>query len=180
MLFESYGVAGKGEARSAELREFPAGPWSRPHALLPLRLPTSSSSPSSHVYLLRDRVQGAPCSLSAPGTASPARSPSRRARSQSFVDVPVSADGVDTLQFLEATEGLIKMFGASSAFATGASSGQAEERGELTRLLACGGGRPSRADLLGSTAFTIVQNDMNGNVTVRAFPSSVEERRVLG
>ncbi|GAA5896376.1 hypothetical protein JCM3775_001999 [Rhodotorula graminis] len=50
--------------------------------------------------------------------------------SKSFVDVPVSADGVDTLQFLEATEGLIKMF-----------------------------------DLLGSTAFTIVQNDMNGNVT---------------
>merc|ERR1712230_356132 len=50
--------------------------------------------------------------------------------SKSFVDVPVSDAGVDTLQFLEATEGLIKMF-----------------------------------DLLGSSAFTIVQDDMNGNVT---------------
>ncbi|GAA5978225.1 hypothetical protein JCM10908_004279 [Rhodotorula pacifica] len=29
---------------------------------------------------------------------------------KSFVDVPVKDDGVDTLQFLEATEGLIKMF----------------------------------------------------------------------
>lgn len=37
-----------------------------------------------------------------------------RARSQSFVDVPVHEHGVDTLAFLEATEGLIKMFGARS------------------------------------------------------------------
>ncbi|BGP37795.1 hypothetical protein JCM10450v2_001727 [Rhodotorula kratochvilovae] len=49
--------------------------------------------------------------------------------SKSFVDVPVTDAGVDTLQFLEATEGLIKMF-----------------------------------DLLGNPSFTIVQNDMNGNV----------------
>ncbi|GAA6047614.1 hypothetical protein JCM3770_001589 [Rhodotorula araucariae] len=50
--------------------------------------------------------------------------------SKSFVDVPVTDAGVDTLQFLEATEGLIKMF-----------------------------------DLLGNPSFTIVQNDMTGNVT---------------
>ncbi|GAA5881169.1 hypothetical protein JCM1840_001627 [Sporobolomyces johnsonii] len=50
--------------------------------------------------------------------------------SKSYVDVPVSDAGVDTLAFLEATEGLIKMF-----------------------------------DLLGNSAFAIVQNDMNGNVT---------------
>lgn len=30
---------------------------------------------------------------------------------QSFVDVPVTEEGVDTLQFLEATQGLIGIFG---------------------------------------------------------------------
>lgn len=48
---------------------------------------------------------------------------------KSYADVPVSSDGVETSSFLEATEGLIKLF-----------------------------------DLLGSSAFTVVQNDMNGNV----------------
>ncbi|KDE03922.1 hypothetical protein MVLG_05614 [Microbotryum lychnidis-dioicae p1A1 Lamole] len=47
---------------------------------------------------------------------------------RSFVDVPTQP-GVDTVAFLEATEGLIKMF-----------------------------------DLLGNSAFVVVQNDMNGNV----------------
>ncbi|GAA6004748.1 hypothetical protein JCM10207_001001 [Rhodosporidiobolus poonsookiae] len=49
--------------------------------------------------------------------------------SKSFADVP-TAEGVDTLQFLEASEGLVKMF-----------------------------------DLLGNPSFSIVQNDMNGNIT---------------
>ncbi|KAM0751326.1 glycolipid transfer protein [Meredithblackwellia eburnea MCA 4105] len=48
---------------------------------------------------------------------------------KSYVDVPVTDAGVDTAAFLDATEGLIKMF-----------------------------------DLLGNPAFSIVQNDMNGNV----------------
>ncbi|GAA6061851.1 hypothetical protein JCM10212_000768 [Sporobolomyces blumeae] len=48
---------------------------------------------------------------------------------KSFADVPVTDQGVDTLQFLEATEGLIGIF-----------------------------------DLLGSAAFSVVKNDMNGNV----------------
>ncbi|GAA5887767.1 hypothetical protein JCM16303_002322 [Sporobolomyces ruberrimus] len=48
---------------------------------------------------------------------------------KSFVDVPVTEEGVDTLQFLEATQGLIGIF-----------------------------------DLLGSAAFSVVKNDMNGNV----------------
>ncbi|KAL9555620.1 hypothetical protein MBANPS3_002277 [Mucor bainieri] len=47
---------------------------------------------------------------------------------RSYVDVDTSK-GIDTEQFLEATEGLVKLF-----------------------------------DLLGSTAFSVVQNDMNGNI----------------
>ncbi|GAA5830279.1 hypothetical protein JCM3766R1_002853 [Sporobolomyces carnicolor] len=48
---------------------------------------------------------------------------------KSFADVPVTEEGVDTVQFLEATQGLIGIF-----------------------------------DLLGSAAFSVVKNDMNGNV----------------
>lgn len=50
---------------------------------------------------------------------------------QSYADV-ATEQGIDTAQFLEATEGVIKLF-----------------------------------DLLGSSAFLIVQNDMKGNVKVR-------------
>lgn len=46
--------------------------------------------------------------------------------------MPLTDEGVDTSAFLEATEGLVKLF-----------------------------------DLLGSSAFAIVQNDMRGNVKVR-------------
>ncbi|KAG1086568.1 hypothetical protein G6F42_020938 [Rhizopus arrhizus] len=49
---------------------------------------------------------------------------------RSYVDVDTSK-GIDTEQFLEATEGLVKLF-----------------------------------DLLGSAAFSVVQNDMNGNIKV--------------
>ncbi|PWN48438.1 putative het-c2 protein [Violaceomyces palustris] len=48
---------------------------------------------------------------------------------KSYADVPVTGEGVDTSAFLEATEGLVKLF-----------------------------------DLLGSSAFSVVQNDMNGNI----------------
>ncbi|PWN99503.1 glycolipid transfer protein [Tilletiopsis washingtonensis] len=48
---------------------------------------------------------------------------------KSYADVPLTDEGVDTSAFLEATEGLVKLF-----------------------------------DLLGSSAFAIVQNDMRGNV----------------
>ncbi|KAI8577951.1 hypothetical protein K450DRAFT_249189 [Umbelopsis ramanniana AG] len=48
--------------------------------------------------------------------------------SRSFADVDTSK-GTDTMQFLEASEGLVKMF-----------------------------------DLLGSSAFSVVQSDMNGNI----------------
>lgn len=50
--------------------------------------------------------------------------------SQSYADVPTDP-GVDTSDFLDATEGLVKLF-----------------------------------DLLGSAAFSVVQNDMNGNIKV--------------
>ncbi|KAI9474264.1 MAG: glycolipid transfer protein domain-containing protein, partial [Benjaminiella poitrasii] len=48
--------------------------------------------------------------------------------SRSYVDVDIS-EGIDTQQFIEATEGLVKLF-----------------------------------DLLGSSAFAVVQSDMNGNI----------------
>jgi Glycolipid transfer protein (GLTP) len=51
--------------------------------------------------------------------------------SQSYAEVSTDP-GVDTSDFLDATEGLVKLF-----------------------------------DLLGSTAFSVVQNDMNGNIKVR-------------
>ncbi len=49
--------------------------------------------------------------------------------------------GVDTAAFLEACEGLVKLF-----------------------------------DLLGNTAFKVVQNDMNGNIAV-SIPSEVPEQQ---
>ncbi|KZT43530.1 glycolipid transfer protein, partial [Sistotremastrum suecicum HHB10207 ss-3] len=53
---------------------------------------------------------------------------------KSFADVPITDAGVDTATFLEASQGLSKMF-----------------------------------DLLGSTAFAVVQSDINGNIAkVRA------------
>ncbi|KAF8582004.1 glycolipid transfer protein, partial [Ramaria rubella] len=48
----------------------------------------------------------------------------------SFADVPVTDAGVDTVAFLEASEGLVGLF-----------------------------------DLLGSKAFSVVQSDLNGNIT---------------
>lgn len=47
----------------------------------------------------------------------------------SYADVPINDGKIDTATFLEASEGLVKLF-----------------------------------DLLGSTAFSVVQNDMNGNI----------------
>ncbi|TFY81976.1 hypothetical protein EWM64_g2037 [Hericium alpestre] len=49
----------------------------------------------------------------------------------SFADVPVTDDGVDTLAFLSASEGVVGLF-----------------------------------DLLGSTAFAMVQADLKGNITL--------------
>eukprot|EP00300_Choanocystis_sp_HF-7_P027365 c32459_g1_i1.p1 GENE.c32459_g1_i1~~c32459_g1_i1.p1 ORF type:complete len:201 (+),score=27.71 c32459_g1_i1:43-645(+) len=46
-----------------------------------------------------------------------------------YQDVPVTAEGISTSEFIDATEGVVKLF-----------------------------------DLLGSSAFAVVQNDMNGNI----------------
>ncbi|GBB87438.1 hypothetical protein RclHR1_13900001 [Rhizophagus clarus] len=48
---------------------------------------------------------------------------------RNYTDVPITEDGIETIPFLEATDGLVKLF-----------------------------------DLLGSKAFNVVQNDMNGNI----------------
>ena len=70
---------------------------------------------------------------------------------QSFADVPISDAGVDTVQFLLASEGLVGLFGkyhVLSPFYT--------ERFHT-----------SFPDLFGSAAFTVVQNDLRGNIVVR-------------
>jgi len=50
-----------------------------------------------------------------------------------YQNVPITEAGVATSEFIDATEGVVKLF-----------------------------------DLLGSSAFAVVQNDMNGNIKVRA------------
>jgi len=62
---------------------------------------------------------------------------------RSYEDVQVTSNGINTSQFLEASESLVTLFG-TSVF----------QRRELT------------VDLLGSTAFAVVKNDMNGNIKV--------------
>lgn len=62
---------------------------------------------------------------------------------RSYEDVQVTSNGINTSQFLEASESLVTLFG-TSVF----------KRRELT------------VDLLGSTAFAVVKNDMNGNIKV--------------
>lgn len=53
--------------------------------------------------------------------------------SKPYQNVPITEDGIATSEFIDATEGVVKLF-----------------------------------DLLGSSAFAVVQNDMNGNIKVRA------------
>ena len=62
---------------------------------------------------------------------------------RSYEDVQVTSNGINTSQFLEASESLVTLFGT-----------RVFKRRELT------------VDLLGSTAFAVVKNDMNGNIKV--------------
>ena len=62
---------------------------------------------------------------------------------RSYEDVQVTSNGINTSQFLEASESLVTLFGI-----------RVFKRRELT------------VDLLGSTAFAVVKNDMNGNIKV--------------
>ena len=62
---------------------------------------------------------------------------------RSYEDVQVTSNGINTSQFLEASESLVTLFGI-----------RVFKRRELT------------VDLLGSTAFAVVKNDMSGNIKV--------------
>ncbi|KAK0476725.1 glycolipid transfer protein [Armillaria novae-zelandiae] len=74
-------------------------------------------------------------------------------RVKSFADVPVTDAGVDTLAFLEASEGLVGIFGAQNL---------AILSYHLFNSL-------DVLDLLGSSAFSVVQADLKGNIAkVRA------------
>lgn len=85
--------------------------------------------------------------------------------------MPVSDAGVDTLAFLEATEGLIKMFGTSLSLSLSVFSRLLSSPPALRSSHACCP-LPSplasfkTADLLGNPSFAIVQSDMTGNVAV--------------
>ena len=69
--------------------------------------------------------------------------------SQSFADVPITDAGVDTVSFLEAADGLVGLFGMEVLSLK-------IEIAPLTFL-----------ELLGSAAFSVVQNDLKGNIAVR-------------
>jgi hypothetical protein len=80
--------------------------------------------------------------------------------SQSFTDVPITDAGVDTLAFLEASEGLLGLFGASALPRLGTTHPLT-----LFRTLPHGE-HIARADLLGSAALAPVQSDIKGNIVV--------------
>jgi hypothetical protein len=65
---------------------------------------------------------------------------------RSYQDVQITDKGINTSQFLEASESLVTMFGKPPT---------------TLRELTC-------SDLLGSTAFAVVKNDMNGNIKVHS------------
>jgi hypothetical protein len=65
---------------------------------------------------------------------------------RSFSDVPVADGKISTAEFLEASEALIKLFGMCVSYSVYCLV--------LTLI----------TDLLGSSAFTVVQNDLQGNV----------------
>lgn len=81
---------------------------------------------------------------------------------QSFADVPVTSDGVETVSFLDASDGLVNMFGTSPRAI-------AEEDAK----------HPLLKDLLGIGVFSFVQADLRANIGVRAslpFGPSVDAR----
>jgi len=84
-------------------------------------------------------------------------------QAQSFADVPITDAGVDTLAFLEASGGLLGLFGAPILRCLAVNPSidsflylQLLPLGEYT----------GRVDLLGSAAFAPVQTDIKGNIVV--------------
>ena len=81
---------------------------------------------------------------------------------KSFADVRVTeADddtaGIDTLQFLQAAEGITGMFGM-----------YVHTLNHLSQFL-----NSALLDLLGSAAFSLVQSDLKGNITVKYIPLAI-------
>lgn len=72
---------------------------------------------------------------------------------KSYADVPVTDAGVDTTAFLEASEGLVSMFGMSFILLV-AHVIVTDENYTI--------------DLLNSAAFTMVQSDLRNNIAVRS------------
>lgn len=69
---------------------------------------------------------------------------------RSYVDVDIS-NGINTEQFLEATEGVVKLFGKENTV------GFKRRKTHLDSFV---------IDQLGSAAFSPVQSDLNGNIKV--------------
>jgi hypothetical protein len=84
---------------------------------------------------------------------------------RSYVDVQVTEEGINTAQFLEATDGMINMFGKNLS---------------VSRLIILIN-LETLLDLFGSSAFSVVQNDMSNNVVkIRArFVENPEEYDTL-
>ena len=66
-------------------------------------------------------------------------------KKRSYENVEVTDRGINTIEFLEASESLVLLFGFFPPLS-------------LRELM---------LDLLGSTAFAVVKNDMNGNIKVK-------------
>lgn len=76
-----------------------------------------------------------------------------------FQEVLITNEGINTIQFLEATDGLINMFGTDMT--------ECWKKPSNIGLL----------DLFNSPAFAVVQNDLKSNVQVQ-FKDSIKERWV--
>jgi len=82
---------------------------------------------------------------------------------KSFVDVPVTEDGVDTATFLEAAEGVVKMFDllGSAAF----SVVQSDMTGNITKVRTYYNAHPSEAKTLEGLVISEKQNDKKRKAT---------------
>lgn len=95
---------------------------------------------------------------------------------RNYSDVSVTADGIDTDQFLQATEGLVKIFGmmqcrssklecSSSLFACSFQEFRTQASNADITPLPIKHHTIHGIDLFGNV-FTVVQSDMNGNIKV--------------
>ena len=115
---------------------------------------SESSTPASVACVALERATPVPCA---------------HAPFQSFADVPITDDGVDTATFLLASTDFVNMFGErdSEPRARPAPTPRTLGPHPLTRSLTL---TSFRTDLLGGGVFAFVQNDLRSNIGVCSPP----------